>query len=179
MSSFTIITATHGVTSRVIDFSTPLFSLVNWAQMLARNSSEVVRYQFEEGENTCEVENGNIRFGVYKDGQFVGYTEWATLGFFNNAFSTYARSIGLNFLDRDGMVQVENFECDDNFIELPEVDFEEVCEQTTYGNGPVEYETTILETDVADTTLHMAYRLEMLPSMEERFMCVLSLDHSL
>lgn len=179
MSSFTIITATHGVTSRVIDFSTPLFSLVNWAQMLARNSSEVVRYQFEEGENTCEVENGNIRFGVYKDGQFVGYTEWATLAFFNDAFRTYSRSIGLNFLDGDGMVQVENFECDDNFIELPEVDFEEVCEQTTYGNGPVEYETVLLETEIADTTLHMAYRLEMLPTMEERLHCVLSLDHGL
>lgn len=179
MSSFSIITGTHGAITHTIDFSSPMFCLVNWAQMLTRNTSEVVRYQFEEGENTCEVENGNIRFGVYKDGQFVGYTEWATLGFFNNAFSTYARSIGLNFLDRDGMVQVENFECDDNFIELPEVDFEEVCEQTTYGNGPVEYETVLLETDVADTTLRMAYRLEMLPSMEERLHCVLSLDHSL
>ena len=179
MSSFTIITATHGATSRVIDFSTPLFSLVNWAQMLARNSSEVVRYQFEEGENTCEVENGNIRFGVYKDGQFVGYTEWATLGFFNNAFSTYARSIGINFLDGDGVVRVENTEADDFIIELPEVDFIDIHEQTTYGNGPVEYETLVLETEIADTTLHMAYRLELLPNMEERYFCTLSLEHDL
>lgn len=179
MSSFSIITGTHGTITHTIDFSSPMFCLVNWAQMLTRNTSEVVRYQFEEGENTCEVENGNIRFGVYKDGQFVGYTEWVALGFFNEAFRKYSRSIGLNFLDGDGVVRVENTEADDFIIELPEVDFIDIHEQTTYGNGPVEYETLVLETEIADTTLHMAYRLELLPNMEERYFCTLSLEHNL
>ena len=179
MSSFSIITGTHGTITHPIDFSSPMFCLVNWAQMLARNTSEVVRYQFEEGDHTCEVENGNIRFGVYKCDQFVGYTEWVPLGFFNEAFRKYSRAIGLNFLDGDGVVRVENFEADDFIIELPEVDFVDIHEQTTYGNGPVEYETLVLETEIADTTLHMAYWLELLPNMEERYFCTLRLEHGL
>lgn len=178
MSTFSIVTSTNGVTTHTLDFSSPLFSLTNWAQMIARQCPHVVRFQFEEADTNCEVEDNNIRFAIFKDGKFVGYSEWISLSFFNEAFRTYSRSIGLNFLDGDQEVIVET-EDGNVFINVPEMDYVDICEQTTYGNGPVEYDTLITTTAIADTTLHMSCRLELLPNMEDRLFCVLSLDHAL
>lgn len=179
MSAFTIVTSTHGVESHTLDFSTPLLSLTNWALMLQRHCPHVVRYEFEEADTSCEVEEDNIRFGIYKDGTFLGFSEWISLSFFKDAFRNHSHAVGLNFLEGDQEVIVENNGGSSIFIEVPEVDFEEISESTTYGNGPIESELQVMETGNTETTLHMAYRLELLPNMVERLFCVLSLDHGL